>query len=160
MSWENVALIGSICEIDPENRALVKVQIGDMRSDFLPVAMFANSFLRGFSPIRIGEQVMVISPFGEAGRGIVIRSIFNVDCKEPAGSNEHTQVFEYEDGTRISYDTNAKELRIDAAGSINIKATTTHIGNVTIEGNLEVVGNIHATGSIIDEGGNTNHHGH
>jgi len=33
-------------------------------------------------------------------------------------------------------------------------------GTFRLIGNLYVEGNIHATGSIIDEGGNTNHHGH
>lgn len=39
-------------------------------------------------------------------------------------------------------------------GTASIKA------NMTITGGLDVEGDIHATGRIIDDGGNTNHHGH
>ncbi|WP_333656287.1 hypothetical protein [Dissulfurispira sp.] len=46
-------------------------------------------------------------------------------------------------------------ITITCDGPITVTAP-----EINITGNLNVAGNIHATGTIIDEGGNTNHHGH
>lgn len=127
--WENIVKIGTIVEIDAQNRALVKVKISSRTSDFLPVMMFANSFKRHWKPVRIGEQVTVFCPFGNPNFGLVFRSIFNKSCKEPKGASEFCEVVEYEDGTRFSYNTSSKHLLIEAVGDITIKAG----GNIKLE---------------------------
>lgn len=121
-SWENIAKIGTIVEIHSENKALAKIKVSSRVSDFLPIIMFANSFKRKWEPIRVGEQVMVISPFGDPNYGLVIRGIFNSDCKEPQGASDTCEVVEYEDGTRFSYDTSSKTLTLDCVGDVVIKA--------------------------------------
>lgn len=61
---------------------------------------------------------------------------------------------------------NLKAPTINLEGNVNIKGNvsttgnTTTRGDVSMTGNFDVQGNIHASGSIIDDGGNTNHHGH
>lgn len=63
------------------------------------------------------------------------------------------------------------EIYLKSANKITIQAPRVNIlggsptegyfeGDLRIVGDLEIEGSIHATGSIIDEGGNTNHHGH
>ena len=89
---------------------------------------FSNSFKTHFIPARVGEQVVVISPFGEANGGFILRSIFNTSSKEPSGSNNTTEVIEYEDGTRFSYDTKAKKLTANCVGDIELVAR-----NITIK---------------------------
>ena len=126
--WENIAKIGTIVAVDSQNRALAKVRIAGRVSDYLPVLHFANSFKRSISPIRVDEQVMVISPHGEANGGFIIRGVFHVGCKEPAGWNSSKEVIEYEDGTRFSYDSGSKKLEVHCVGDISIVAQ-----NITIE---------------------------
>ncbi len=121
-SWENIAKVGTIVEIHSEHKALAKIKVSSRISDFLPIIMFANSFKRKWEPIRVGEQVTIISPFGDASYGLVIRGVFNSDCKEPQGASDTCEVVEYEDGTRFSYDTSSKLLLVDAVGDITIKA--------------------------------------
>lgn len=128
-AWENIVKIGTIVEIHSQNKALAKVKVSSRISDFLPVIMFANTFKRSWEPIRVGEQVSVLSPFGDPNFGLVLRGVFNTNCKEPSGASNTCEVTEYEDGTRISYDTESKFLKIDAAGDILIKAQ----GNITLQ---------------------------
>lgn len=147
-----------------DGKALARVRTGEKSvSDFLPVMNFSNSFKRHWIPVRVNEQVLVVCPFGEADSGFIIRGIFSKRQKEPVGANNTTEVMEYEDGTVITYDTQAKELKINAAGAVNIicinatvtastvdvkastvdvTAATTHSGDVSIVGNLNVSGNI------------------
>ncbi len=123
---ENLIQVGSISETkSKDGKALARVILDDdginkRVSTFLPVLSLANSFGKVWFPIRVKEQVLVISPFGNANSGFIIRSIFNRKCKEPNGSNEHTAIVEFEDGTRISYDSKASDLKVDAVKSINL----------------------------------------
>ncbi|MBE0491109.1 MAG: phage baseplate assembly protein V [Sulfurospirillum sp.] len=167
-AWENIAKIGTIVEVDASARALAKVNIMGRTSDMLPVLHFANSFKRSINPLRVDEQVMVICPHGEANGGFIIRGVFNTSCKEPTGASATCEVTEYEDGTRFSYDSAAKEFKIEASDKItiicksatilsdnlSITANTNHNGDVSINGNLIV------SGTISDAKGDLTSHSH
>ena len=147
---DNLVNFGTISQTKmSEGKALARVKLFERETDFLPVVSLSNSFKKHFIPVRVGEQVVVFSPFGDASSGFILRSIFNKGAKEPSLANNTTEVMEYEDGTVITYDTQAKELKVNAsdkitviANSINITAKTTNNGDVTINGNLVVSGNI------------------
>lgn len=166
-TWEDICKIGTICEVDTLHRSLAKAMICGRTTDLLPVMQNANGFKRGYSPLRIGEQVLVLSPNGDASGGIILRGIFNSTCKEPNGASDTAEVTEYEDGTIISYDTGLRELKIEAsdkitivcknatvtADTVSISATTTNIGDVSIVGNLTVSGAIVGSGGLSVSGG-------
>jgi len=145
---ENIVQVGTVSETKSiDGKALARVVLDDDGEDkrvtaFLPVFSIANSFMRVWIPTRVGEQVTLISPFGNANAGFIVRSIFNRGCKEPSGANEHTAVMEFEDGTVFSYDTKAKLLKLECVGDIVIKAG----GYVKIE----AVGNIDIDGARVD----------
>jgi len=135
----NIVTFGTISQTKvADGKALARVKVMDRETDFLPVVSISNSFKKHFIPIRVGEQVVMISPFGEASGGLIIRSIFNKSAKEPSLANEHTEVMEYEDGTVITYDTKAKLLNISCVGDVVFKAG----GNIKIEagGNIDIDG--------------------
>lgn len=143
--FENVIQIGTIGETkNQEGKALGRVILDDEGenkrvSRFLPVISLANSFAKVWFPLRIGEQVLVVSPFGNANSGFIIRSIFNKGCKEPALSSANTTVIEFEDGSVLHYDSKTKLLNFNCVGDINIQAK----GNITFE----------AGGSILSKAG-------
>ena len=158
----NLIQVGTVVEID-ESRALARVNILGRVTDFLPVKMIGNNFVKVFIPIRINEQVLVVCPFGNANSGFIIPSIFNVNCKEPSGSNPDTAIIEFAGGVRI--DSDGKTVNVTAPVNVNVTATTatvtaantiitsetTNNGNVTINGDLTVNGNIAMNGA--DGGG-------
>lgn len=141
---ENIVQVGTVSETKTKDgKALARVILDDdgetkRVSAFLPVVSLANSYAKVWFPIRVNEQVLVISPFGNANSGFIIRSIFNRSCKEPDGANESTAIIEFEDGTKITYDTKAKRLSFDCVGDVTLKAS----GNIKIEagGNLDLDG--------------------
>lgn len=167
-------LFGNVCQIGTvtktksiEGLALARVDVGERETDFFPVVGQSNSFKKHFVPVRVGEQVAVFCPFGEANVGFIIRSIFNKGSKEPQGSSENREVIQYEDGTTIFYDTKLKELNITAVGKVKVKCVeaevfsdtttitskTTHIGNVIIDGVLTVLKKIVGKDGIAISGG-------
>lgn len=171
---ENIVQVGTISQTkSADGKALARVVLDDDGEDkrvskFLPVLNIANAFMKVWVPIKVGEQVLVISPFGNSNSGFIIRSIFNRSCKEPTGANEHTTVVEFDDGTIIHYDSKASELKINVAKSINIfcqsatiTADTVDItAAVSIDGDLSVTGDISCDGEISDVLGNLTNHSH
>jgi len=163
----NLVQIGTVTESkSADGLALARVNVLGRVTDFLPVMQSANSFKSHAAPIRAGEQVVVLSPYGDGDSGVIIGSLFNKGCKEPSDYSDTTEVLEYEDGTRIFYDTKDKVLTVDAANAITVKcksatlyadtvdisATTSHIGNVSIDGSLDVSGDVSSGGNVVTAG--------
>ena len=154
----NIIQVGTVVEID-ESKALARVNILGRVTDFLPVKMIGNSFVKVWVPIRVNEQVLVVCPYGNANSGFIIPSIFNVNCKEPDGSNPDNAIIEFAGGVKIDCD--GSTVNVTAPVNVNVTATTatvsaantiitsetTNNGNVTINGNLAVNGNIAMNGS-------------
>jgi phage baseplate assembly protein V len=67
----NLIRIGKIAEADG---AQVKVQIGKVKTNWLPIVSMAGD-TNVWIPITVGEQVAVVSPYGEMAQSFVIRSI-------------------------------------------------------------------------------------
>ena len=154
----NIVQVGTVVEID-KSKALARVNILGRVTDFLPVKMIGNSFVKVFIPIRVNEQVLVVCPYGNANSGFIIPSIFNVNCKEPSGSNPDKAIIEFSGGVRI--DSDGKTVNVIAPVNVNVTAATatitaantiitsktTNNGNVTINGNLTLNGNLAMNGS-------------
>lgn len=153
---DNLIQIGTIVNVDPENRALVRVELFERVTDWIPYKMVSNSHIRLWIPPRVGEQVIVLSPFGEGDDGIVLGGIYNIDQKEPTGSNDHTSIVVFEDGTSITYDTTAKALTINASGSVAVTAPS----GMSITADVTITGNLNVSGTITDEKGSLTSHVH
>lgn len=139
----NLCSFGTIVETKSANGlALAKVKIGDRVTDFFPIASKSNSFKKHYIPVRVGEQVTVFCPFGEANIGFILPSIFNKSSKEPNGASDTREVVTYEDGTTFFYDTESKELNVNCVGDVKIKAG----GNI----NIEASGNFAVNAAKID----------
>jgi len=156
----NIIQIGTVTEVkSAEGLALARVNILGRVTDFLPVFMWANDFVKVWLPIRVGQQVAVLSPFGNANSGIILPSIYNNSCKEPSEANDENIVVEFAGGVII--DSDGKSVNVTAPVNVNVTAatatvtatntiitsTTTNNGNVTINGNLAVNGNIAMNGA-------------
>lgn len=168
---QNLIQFGTITETKIEaGKMLAKVKVDDDRTtDFFPVLSKNNSFTKKASPIRVGEQVVVLSPGGVGNVGVILGSIYNTSNKEPEGLGDKREVVTYEDGTTIFYDSESKTLDINAVGLINIvckevkvkadmvyiESTSTHKGDVTIDGKLIVKDLISGQNGITITGGAT-----
>lgn len=122
---------GTICEVDSDNRSLVKVKIYDRVTKLLPVMMFANDMKKVWSPPKVGQQVVVLGE--KHSDGVVISgAIYYQECQEPAGANPNTDIIEYTDGTRIEYDTTSSKLKIKAVGDVEMNCRNAKIRADTV----------------------------
>lgn len=120
MTLDNLIQAGTVVEADSA-KALVKVDVLGAVSAWLPVVMQASSFKKHWVGLRVGMQVVVFA------NRYVLGSIYNQDCAEPNGASDNTDIMEYEDGTRVVYDSTAKTLTIDCVGDIQIKAVNARL---------------------------------
>ena len=123
--------VGIISEVR-DDRA--KVAIGSMVTDFLPVFQaHANSYAVSFSPIRAGEQVLVLPVHDELNSGVVLRGLYQSSYKTDA--TDKKVHISFEDGVKISYDSSSSCLEISSPKLINITCDNANVKakNVMVE---------------------------
>ena len=137
MSREYFIEVATISEVSGDK---ARVAVGSMVTDFLPVFQsFSNSFAVSFSPIRAGEQVLVLPIRGDLNSGVILRGLYQSAHKEePTDKKVHVS---FEDGVSMSYDTAASTLEIKSPKSINITCENANLNarNVTVTANDTVV---------------------
>ena len=156
--------IGIISEVRADR---AKVAIGSMVTDFLPVFQaHANSYAVSFSPIRVGEQVLVLPVHDELNAGVVLRGLYQSSHKTDA--TDKKVHISFEDGIKMSYDSSSSCLEISSPKLINITCdnanvkaknviveasdTTIKSGDIKLLGNTLIEGSINTAGSGGDSG--------
>ena len=148
MSREYFIEIATISEVRGDK---ARVAVGSMVTDFLPVFQAcANSFAVSFSPIRVGEQVLVLPVRGNLNSGVILRGLYQSAHKEEP-TDKKVRV-SFEDGVSMSYDTAGSTLEIKSPKSINITCENANLNakNVTVTANDTTVksGSIKLLGAI------------
>jgi len=125
----NMIRFGTIASVDL-NAKTCRVKLDDTHTTGdLPWSVQRAGNVRTWSPLSVGEQVMIISPAGDLTQGVVTLSIYQNAHPAPSNKpNEH--VTDYGDGTVITYDTTAKKLRIDCAAAVEVIAPLVELGGV------------------------------
>ena len=137
MSREYFIEVATISEVRGDK---ARVAVGSMVTDFLPVLQaFSNSFAVSFSPIRAGEQVLVLPVRGNLNSGVILRGLYQSAHKEEP--TDKKVCVSFEDGVSMSYDTAASTLEIKSPKSINITCENANLNarNVTVTANDTVV---------------------
>nr|DAF25282.1 MAG TPA: baseplate assembly protein V [Caudoviricetes sp.] len=148
MSREYFIEVATISEVSGDK---ARVAVGSMVTDFLPVFQAcANSFAVSFSPIRVGEQVLVLPVRGNLNSGVILRGLYQSAHKEEP-TDKKVRV-SFEDGVSMSYDTASSTLEISAPKQINITCENANLKakNVTVTANDTTVksGSIKLLGAI------------
>lgn len=168
----NVLRFGTVSALDAAN-ALVKVNLGELVTDWLPWLTFTAGGDRFWNAPEVGEQVVLLSA-GDPSQGVVIGSLFQT--AHPANGNDAKDTrITFADGTVVQYDRTAHQLTVDTSASSGAVVVNAGSGNVTVNcasatvnasdsvtldtpsthctGNLQVDGSTTVTGAIVGQGG-------
>lgn len=151
----NIMQVGTVVETkSSEGLALARVNILGRVTDFFPVMMINNSFIKVWLPVQVNEQVLVVSPFGEANSGFIIPGIYNKQNKEPDGGTDKNAIVEI-GGVRFECD--GEVVKVDAK-SFKLNAETFTVDSKNFK--LDDGGNVTIAGKITDTLGNLTGHEH
>ncbi|BDA14031.1 baseplate assembly protein [Aeromonas caviae] len=150
----NLIRVGEVTETDftDPDAPRVKVAVSGFESDWLPFGAKRACSTKTWSPPSIGEQVVILSPYGDLGQAIIVCSLYSSANPAPASSGS-LEKETYPDGTTISYDSASHTLNA-TIGSTTITADRGQIalgvGGVTF---------VITAGGIDMQGGQVTHNG-
>ena len=139
----NLIKQGNIVQTDP-TQGLVRVQCGEMTSDWLPYFVPAAGGVSVHRPPSVGENCIILSPSGEPANGLVLCGLASSQHPQPADTADKT-VLKMPDGAVFEYDhaqgslkiRGIKTAEIQAAQSITVDCPqTTVTGLLTVQGML------------------------
>lgn len=115
----NLVRIGTVSAVDPAT-GLVKVDLGDLVTDWVPWTTPRAGQDRVWSTPDIGEQVVLASP-GDPSQGVVLGSLFQ-DAHPQNGSAGKDRRITFKDGTVLEFDRDGSVMNVtlNPAGNMNL----------------------------------------
>jgi len=153
----NLVRVGEITDLDFDDPAAprVKVEVSGFPSDWLPWSAGRAGASRKWSPPSVGEQVIIVAPYGDLGQAMIIGSLFS--AARPAPDTSATrETATYPDGSTVSYDSTSNTLQVNVAGEGNVvvncqTAVVSAQEQITFDTpQANFTGNIKAVGDIED----------
>lgn len=122
--------VGTVAEVDASDptQPVCTVQMGGLTTDWLPwFAPRAGGDAEFWAP-DIGEQAVVLSPFGDQTQGFVLFGIAQTAFPMPE-TNTDKHVIKYKDGAVVSYDRAAHSylVNVPAGGNITLQVGSTSL---------------------------------
>ena len=139
---ENAVRPGTVAAVDHAT-ARVRVQSGELLTQWLPWLEQRAGNVRTWCPPSVGEQCLVLSPGGDLAAGWVL--VGSASASHPAPSASDTlHRTQYPDGTLVDYDHAAHTLTVTlAAGgvaSLSAEQIQLSADQVTISGAVAITG--------------------
>lgn len=151
----NLVRIGTVSELDEAN-ARVKLAVSGLTTDWLPWSAARAGKTRAWSPPQVGEQVIMVSPFGDMGQAVVVGSLFSDTDPAPAASKDQETTV-YPDGSTVDYNSATNTLTVTVVGGGNV-VVNCMVATINAGTSLNVntpdayfSGNIKAAGDITDK---------
>lgn len=120
----NLIRVGRVSEVDTTN-ALVKLEIGNLVTDWLPWSTHRAGGTRSWTAPTVGEQRILLSPYGDMTQGIVGQALFQDDHPAPATSGDQEHVV-FPDGSAVDYNSASNTLTVTVAGGGNVVINCKH----------------------------------
>lgn len=144
---ENLVRLGTVAEVRHATPARCRVQTGALLTDWLPwITARAGGDRTWWAP-EVGEQVIILSPGGNTGAGVVLPAAYS-DTNEQPGQRDDVARVVFKDGVSIEYDRALHVLRVSSPQLITLRVSS----QVRIEGDLYVNGRLHVTRDIRSDG--------
>jgi len=139
----NMVKIGVISAVDHAAKK-IRVEAGGMNSAWLPWPVEMGRNFRRWRPLREGQQVVMVAPSGELAQATIICMLYSSSLDAPS-TNPDLDLIEFEDGTRLQYDSSSHHLTAECVGNVTVKTPTlvtidspqtTVTGKLTVQGLL------------------------
>ena len=129
---ENLIRLGTVADVDYQ-QALVRVDVSELRTDWLPWLTARAGGDRDWWAPEIDEQVLLLAVSADPAQAVVLPAVYR-DQFPPPGSGPDIRRVVFGDGANMYYDRSAHHLEIclPLGGTVHICAT----GDVTVDGDV------------------------
>jgi len=150
---------GIVMAVDGKGFVKVRLPEHGILTDWLPVVQSLAHGAWDMVLPRMGSQVALI-PGMDLDDALVLGCLPSKQDVPPI-QDPLVRFLTFEDGTRISYDPTAMELKIAVPASVKVTCTTFELtGKLKLTGDLEQTGNQNVVGNVVSSGTNSAHHSH
>lgn len=119
---ESLIRLGLIAEVD-HNTHKLRVRTGGLLTGWLPWPAEIGRNFRRWRPLRVGTQVILACPSGDPAQATVVGVLYTQSIDTPSHSPD-LDLIEFNDGTRLQYDSAAHQLTVDCVGDITATTPT------------------------------------
>ena len=131
--------------------------------NWLPVATQASQIMTVHIPVREGEQVILLKPFGVFFDGVVLRNVSFEKLALPLEANEDVITVDVMDGTLYRHNIKDKKISLKTPSSVDFVSEQTinvTAKKVTFDSEVEIKKNLRVGKKIFDVKGNVTDHSH
>jgi len=137
---ENLLRVGTVEELDLPAKCC-RVRSGNLLTNWLPWVTHRAGNTRTWDPPTVGEQVLVLSPSGELGAGVVLTGLFSTAHAATSSSAS------YNHATGALEASGIQTAMVQAATLVTIDCPATHVtGALTVDGLLTYHGGMAGSG--------------
>ncbi len=152
---EGLVVIGKIAQTDHANRKLRILHNDDESSEYTGWIPWPADVGRNYihwKPCRINAQVILLCPSGDLSNAVIVGELYTpADNILPSTQDENIDRIDFNDGTRIEYDSEAHHLIITAVDQTTIN---TQVFNLNAETANLFIGTTNWQGDTTHGGGN------
>lgn len=131
--------ITTITSVDHANKKL-RVRLGADESAELPWPAIAGRNFVAWRPLRVGQQLILLSPNGDPAQGVVVGELYSQAVDAPS-TDDAIDLIQFNNGNLIEHNMNTGKFRI--IGDIELDGTLTASTDVVAK-NISLVGHDHA----------------
>lgn len=140
----NLVRIGTIKSVDATTATCV-VETGDNETPPILWVSARAGQSKSWNPPTEGEQVLLLSPSGDLNQAIAIVGLYS-DANPAPSQNLAETVYQLPDGSKLTYNHQAKTLNIEAKGKVAVNVTgeaTVDAEKIKLNGGAGVVTGAH-----------------
>lgn len=125
----NLLGVGRVTAVEHSSSPSIRVTIGGVVSRFVPYPAAIGRNWRGWFPRRLGDQVVIGCRSGDPANLEILSSRYTNDAPPPS-TDDHIDTVVFNDGTAVTYDSDAHRLTIAVQGDLHLTAS----GSIVIDG--------------------------
>ncbi len=155
---QNLLRLGTIAQVDHAARK-VRVQSGDLLTEWLPMPADIGRNYKRWRPLRTGTQVLIACIGGDPAQAVIVQILYTDALNSPS-TDPDVDLIQFDDGSYIEHNHSANTLKLHSAGEMTLSATQLNIeapvtqtgGDMTSDG---ISAQHHVHGGILPGGSNT-----
>lgn len=150
LAIQNIIRFGTIRDVMYSDPPRVRVKTGDLITNWIPWLTLRAGQTKTWSPLTLGEQVVLLSPHGDLTGAIALGGIYS-DMNPTPSNDPNKIVVSYPDGAKTEYDHASGDMQVTGIKTLTVvSANKVTVNTSEIELNASSKAVINAPNVVIN----------